>query len=240
VFLATGVLETARILLASPGLTRDELILKDSQQAFLPLLHHWRSLRRPDNPPYQTLPQLFAELEDPAISSRLIHAQIYTWNEYFARDLRQNYGRLPGMGPILDRVARRLVVAQTFLHSDFSASVALSLSGDGRLIPRLIENPKTASTMRAALDRYNRALRQLGLIGLPFAARSGSPGASFHMGGSLPMAETPEKGQSDLLGRPKGAARIHVVDASVFPSVPATTITFSVMANAHRIGTLAP
>jgi hypothetical protein len=26
------------------------------------------------------------------------------------------------------------------------------------------------------------------------------------------------------------------VDASALPSVPATTITFSVMANAHRIG----
>jgi hypothetical protein len=26
------------------------------------------------------------------------------------------------------------------------------------------------------------------------------------------------------------------VDATVLPSVPATTITFSVMANAHRIG----
>jgi choline dehydrogenase-like flavoprotein len=28
------------------------------------------------------------------------------------------------------------------------------------------------------------------------------------------------------------------VDASVLPDVPATTITFSVMANAHRIGSL--
>jgi choline dehydrogenase-like flavoprotein len=240
VFLATGVLETARILLASPGLANEELILKDSQHAFLPLLHHWQAPRRPDRQPYQTLPQLFAELDEPAISPRLIHAQLYTWNEYFARDLRQNYGRLPGIGSILDRVARRLIVAQAFLHSDVSASVALSLAGDGRLAPRLIENPKTASTMRAALDRYSRALRQLGLIGLPFAARLGAPGASFHVGGSLPMAGAPEKGQSDLLGRPKGATRLHVVDASVFPSMPATTITFSVMANAHRIGTLAP
>ena len=33
--------------------------------------------------------------------------------------------------------------------------------------------------------------------------------------------------------------RVHVVDASVFPSLPATTITLSVMANAHRIGAVA-
>jgi hypothetical protein len=29
--------------------------------------------------------------------------------------------------------------------------------------------------------------------------------------------------------------RVHLVDASVLPSVPATTITLGVMANAHRI-----
>ena len=40
----------------------------------------------------------------------------------------------------------------------------------------------------------------------------------------------------DPLGRPQGWSRVHAVDASVLPSVPATTITFSVMANAHRIG----
>ena len=54
------------------------------------------------------------------------------------------------------------------------------------------------------------------------------------------MRNTPGAGDSDLLGRPLGASRIHVVDASVLPSIPATTITFGVMANAHRIGQEAP
>jgi choline dehydrogenase-like flavoprotein len=34
----------------------------------------------------------------------------------------------------------------------------------------------------------------------------------------------------------RGWRRIHLVDASVLPDIPATQITFSVMANAHRIG----
>jgi choline dehydrogenase-like flavoprotein len=33
--------------------------------------------------------------------------------------------------------------------------------------------------------------------------------------------------------------RVHLVDASVLPSIPATSITFSVMANAHRIASTA-
>jgi choline dehydrogenase-like flavoprotein len=50
------------------------------------------------------------------------------------------------------------------------------------------------------------------------------------------MRENPGEYETDRLGRPGGWERIHVVDSSVFPSIPATTITMSVMANAHRIG----
>ena len=50
------------------------------------------------------------------------------------------------------------------------------------------------------------------------------------------MREKPGAFESDCLGRPHGWTRVHAVDATVLPSVPATTITFSVMANAHRIG----
>ena len=62
------------------------------------------------------------------------------------------------------------------------------------------------------------------------------PGRGFHCGGSLPMRAVPGNFESDTLGRPQGWSRVHAVDASVLPAVPATTITFSVMANAHRIG----
>jgi choline dehydrogenase-like flavoprotein len=37
------------------------------------------------------------------------------------------------------------------------------------------------------------------------------------------------------VGRLKQWQRIHLVDGSVFPSIPASTFTLTVMANAHRI-----
>ncbi len=60
-------------------------------------------------------------------------------------------------------------------------------------------------------------------------------GRSFHIGGSFPMggAETPF--HSDSMGRPAGLKRVHLVDPSTFPAVPATTITYSIMANSDRI-----
>jgi choline dehydrogenase-like flavoprotein len=69
------------------------------------------------------------------------------------------------------------------------------------------------------------------------ALRVGQPGRGFHTGGTFPMRSKPGAFETDVLGRPYGFSKVHLVDSSVFPSLPATTITLSVMANAHRIGT---
>jgi choline dehydrogenase-like flavoprotein len=59
---------------------------------------------------------------------------------------------------------------------------------------------------------------------------------SYHWGGSFPHALEPGRElASDRLGRVAPWQRVHLVDASVFPNVPATTFTLTVMANAHRI-----
>ena len=240
VFLGAGVLETARILLASIS-ELDRLVLRDSQHVFLPMLQRWRNRTRPDRGAFHTLPQVFAELDAPEISPHLIHAQIYSWNEFYARDLIQNYGsKLPFSRPFFTALARRLIVAQFFLHSDHSHRIALSRAADGRLSAELEPNAGMDHVAKAAASRIGKAMGKAGLSALSFAARPGGPGSSFHVGASLPMARVPASGQSDALGRPMGLSRVHVVDASSLPSIPATTITFSVMANAHRIGTFCP
>lgn len=239
VFLGAGVLETARILLASaPGAA--SLTLRDSQHAFLPMLHRWRNRARPDRGRFHTLPQVFLELDAPEVSPFLVHAQVYSWNEFYARDLIRNYaGKLPGAAPVLTALARRLMVAQIFLHSDHSHRIGLTLAPDGRLRAALDANPDTVRTVRAAAARIGRAMGHAGLTALRMATRAGAPGSSFHVGASLPMTTAPHGAQSDPLGRPSGLSRLHVIDATVLPAVPATTITFPVMANAHRIASLA-
>jgi choline dehydrogenase-like flavoprotein len=241
IFVAAGVLETARLMLASSPNSAARLQLQDSQHFFLPSLHHWRAPRRPDRRPYHTLPQIFIELDDPAVSPHLVHAQVYTWNEFYAHDLINTYGsKLPGSTPLWRLLAQRLVVAQAFLHSAHSARIDLTMAADGRLTPTVQGNDETEQIMARATARMGQVLKLAGLVPLSFARRPGDVGSSFHVGGSVPMAKTPGAGQSDILGRPKGLSRVHLVDASCLPSIPATTITFSVMANAHRIGMLAP
>lgn len=241
IFVAAGVLETARLLLTSSPDPSTGLQLQDSQHFFLPSLHRWRTPRRPDRRPYHTLPQIFIELDAPDVSPHLVHAQVYTWNEFYAHDLINSYGsKLPGSAPVWRMLARRLIVAQAFLHSAHSARIGLTLAADGRLVPAVQHNDETEQVMARATARMAQVLKLAGLLPLSFARRPGDVGSSFHVGGSVPMAKAPGAGQSDILGRPKGLSRVHLVDASSLPSIPATTITLSVMANAHRIGTLAP
>ncbi len=240
-FIAAGVLETARLLLASRPERDAGLVLHDSQHALLPLLQRRGNRRRPDRGPRTTLPQLFLELDSADVSPFTVHSQIYAWNEFFAHDMVRNFGRsLAASRPLFAALARRLVVAQIFLHSEHSARIGLRLAADGRLTATVQRNPATGAVMRAAQRRIARALSLAGLSALGFARRDGAPGSSFHAGASLPMASRPRDGQSDLLGRPHGLTRVHVVDASVLPAIPATTITFPVMANAHRIASSIP
>jgi choline dehydrogenase-like flavoprotein len=62
-------------------------------------------------------------------------------------------------------------------------------------------------------------------------------GKSYHIGATFPHAADGAQSifSSDRVGRVGAWKRIHLVDASVFPSVPATTFGLTVMANAHRI-----
>jgi len=40
---------------------------------------------------------------------------------------------------------------------------------------------------------------------------------------------------SDNLGRPRRSKNIHIVDASILPTIPPGPITFTLMANSRRI-----
>jgi choline dehydrogenase-like flavoprotein len=85
------------------------------------------------------------------------------------------------------------------------------------------------------LLRHAPALRALPLEPL---LKITPPGRGFHSGGTFPMRAKPADFETDIFGRLAGWDRVHLVDSSVFPSVPATTITLSTMANAHRIATM--
>jgi choline dehydrogenase-like flavoprotein len=236
-FLGAGVLPTALITLRSLGNAAGSVVIKDSAHSYLPMLHPW-SAGRPDREAKHTLAQLFLEIADPAVSPHTVHAQIYTHNDTYAPDMRRRFGALARPAePLIQAMSRRLVVAQTFLHSDDSSAIGMRLSVSGRLEFEAIANPAQPAAQAHAASAVARAARQIGLFPLMPLLRAGRLGSSFHCGGSFPMRAVPGALETDALGRLQGFERVHLIDASTFPSIPATTITLSVMANAHRIAT---
>jgi choline dehydrogenase-like flavoprotein len=240
-YLACGALSTTRLVLDSLGLERRSVPLVSSQYFLLPWLRYTRTPGA-SREALHTLAQAFVEIDDPVISRHLIHLQVYTYNDLYLRALvgqRDAFAAVlgTGLGPLLER----LLVIQGYLHSsETRPSEAVLERGPvgSRLVVRGHADPSGARKVREVAHKL------LGLRNLMRAApvlpliRVGMPGSGHHVGGTFPMRKSPGSLESDTLGRPLGLRRVHAVDASIFPSIPATTITLSIMANAHRIGTL--
>jgi len=238
-YLAAGVIPTAQILLRSQSAYDRPVRLRDSQYFLFPLVLARRT-RGVQTESLYTLSQVFIELCRPQISRHTVHLQIYTWSDLIGQAVRKTFGPLARPLETLARqLEERLVIVQGYLHSDESRTIEMTLKRDGvrdHLYLNALPNPETRRTVKRVVGELLRQSRRLGGIVLPPLLQLAEPGRGFHCGGSFPMRENPQPFESDCLGRPHGWTRVHAVDATVLPSAPATTITFSVMANAHRIG----
>lgn len=238
-YVACGVLSTAKLLMNSLDYFDQPVYLKDSQHFFLPLLHTWNPGQNPASEETNSLVQLFIEIIDPDLHAKTTHVQLYTYNDLFQVDMRQRFGAFAKLfTPLIRQLSRRLIVAQGFLHSDYSSQIELRLirKGSGsRLRMTEKQNPDTRDFINATQNKLANLARTVRLLPLTPFGHAGVAGSSFHCGSSFPMKDKPSGLESDTLGRPAGLKRVFVVDASVLPDIPATTITLSVMANAHRI-----
>lgn len=237
VFLAAGTLGTTRIMLRSMAAFGRPVTLLDSAKFALPLIAlRGRPLAWPDAP---TLADLFIEARQPRLSPRWIHVQVSPLNDMLVERLRLGRGlSLNLAGRLAGPLLARTMVAWCSLHSDLSTACRAVLT-DG--------SDRGVLEIRAAEDRSAAAVRahgwwlvrlglRAGFAALPFAALTSTPGSTGHCGGTLPMRDRPSGAlETDTLGRPAGWQATHLIDASVFPSIPATTVALLIRANARRI-----
>jgi choline dehydrogenase-like flavoprotein len=231
VFLATGSLESFRIL-ANSKIVSQEGTLKDSATFFLPLI---------------ALPKLGKLLHSSfGLSQAFIRLNKNGWKtasqfqlyEYSEDLIARAKKGLPFGSLIPNSVLRfflkRMMVAIGYLDGADSPSIHMRLLEDGSTLNGLAPNSKgykeRNQVIRLSVKRLSRYIRKSGLLPIAFLTQIALPGEGVHFGSWLPMGE-----KSDLLGRPIGSKRIHVVDSSVLPTIAPGPITFTVMANAMRI-----
>ena len=228
VHLGAGGMGTTRIVMNSLAAPPRELVLQESVQFLVPFVSR-RSTGDPRQQDDFTLNQfnILLKFDDESYTTSQVHC--YPYNP--AVD-----AALPGWFPpgLAGGVFGRVTAGLGYLPSWRSPQLRLTFG------PRRdLELPE--ATLRVAADRHpamlRSVLRRLVALGpsldlypvLPMVRMSG-PGKSYHFGSTFAHGSG-----SDLLGRVSDWRNIHLLDGAVLPSVPSTTFTLTVMANAHRI-----
>lgn len=240
VLLATGVFSSTAILLRSLNWYERTVEIADSQHFMFPMLQRVASPNIAHER-LHTLAQTFIEILDESISPYTVHLQVYGFNDLLSDILKHKLGRLYNWVPTNALLGRFLLI-KGYLHSVHSGRISATLRNrDGRdtLELREVVNPDTRVLVSRVLRKIRGLSSQIQAYPVNSLLQFTQVGSGFHCGGSFPMATNPKNGQSDTLGRPHGWRRTHVIDATVLPSIPATTITQTVMANAFRIASLA-
>jgi choline dehydrogenase-like flavoprotein len=119
-----------------------------------------------------------------------------------------------------------------------TAQKYVALERDGHGGDRLAIEYALSSGEARAIDAVEgdiaRSLRRLRCVKL----RTHRPGhaASTHFAGTFPMSTRDDALTTDRDGRLRPTRNIYVADGSVFPHLPSKGLTFTMMANADRIG----
>lgn len=239
VFLAAGAVSSTAIVLRSKALYHQEARLLSTGGFVIPLIH---PRRLPTSwPKANTQPGIFLEFKARHLSPHWVHSQLSTPNELVFDMLDIKKRPIGLLGTLKQRFLEHVVLAHCNLHSDHANAYVLRLTRDDEgdvLQTRIEDRDDVQVAHRLVLRRFTRLMASCGSYTLPLFARHSARGGSFHVGGSMPMSIDPQRElETSLLGQPKGWSRVHVVDSSVFPSLPGTTIGLLAMANARRIAT---
>jgi choline dehydrogenase-like flavoprotein len=243
VFVACGGIGSTRLILNSSRSSSNTANLLESVQVVLPFVS-----TRPQPDPRTittfTLNQcnMLVAYGRPGLDLAQFH--IYPYNSSFDDALPQLVRRSP---PLHRAILRRTVAALGYLPSWDSPGIRLDVGDrtrDGLPAVSLTATPNASTdrVLRRIMLQLLRVAPALDLWPALPAVRISGAAKSYHFGGSFPhVAGKPRAGapETDTLGRLAEWRRIHLVDGAVLPSVPATTFTLSVMANAHRIASRA-
>lgn len=241
VFVACGAIGTTRLVANSLELFDVDLPMLESRQFILPLLS-LRATEDPRNKRDFTLNQFNMIVAPGRGSVDLSTLHFYTFNPAFINGL-PSVLRTRSTEWLQVQLLRRLTVAFGYLPSWNSARLRVYIGSrceqpglpDFRISSEA-PPPGQGQMLRAVLLRLIESARILDLYPLIPMLRLSAAGKSYHWGGSFPhTTDRPIIFSSDRLGRVGSWERIHLVDSSVFPTVPAMTFGLTIMANAHRI-----
>jgi choline dehydrogenase-like flavoprotein len=237
--LAAGTLGTARIVLRSLGRYNCKVPLVCNPHTYVAMLN-LSMLGRRARDERHSLAQLCVVHAPDGPGAPTTVAHLYSYRSLHLYRLAKD-SPLPLRESLL--AFRMLVSCLTLLvvqHADApdeNKSCSLTQGVDGA-VDRLRIDYATSAAQREAADRSERAILSgfRSLRCLPLRRMHPGDAASVHYAGTFPM--TPSGGDltCELDGRLRGTESVHLADGSLFARLPSAGLTFTMMANANRIG----
>ena len=222
IFLATGVLSTAKIMLNSiVGL--DEINIKENKL----IVSVWKKKGKCDN---------LENFNNGRFASYFfkeskIYNQIYFLNEEILKEIFYPYLSNSFLIKIFKKIFKNYIVFFSYLPDYQSNSITLVKNHDNFYI---IENKvKDNDLFDNEVELIKKNFNNLELIKV---FKNKNFGYGYHIGSSLPMTRKNNLlNRTDEQGRPLGFNKLNIVDSSILPNLPTIPHVYTVMANAKRI-----
>ena len=238
IYVACGAIGTTRLILSSLGLFSQPVHLDEAMQFVMPFASVHPTVD-PRNEKNFTLNQFNVLFDASGDGFDLCQIHLYPYNPVFLSSLPEVLQR-PTTQPLTTALLRRLSVGLGYLPSWASPTVTITARARaGGVLPNIeIEREHShgwPSMLRRFVSSLLRAAPALDLWPLLPKATVSPAAKSYHFGGSFPHGKIRKGLTTDRLGRLDKWEHIYIIDASVFPNIPATTFSLTIMANAHRI-----
>jgi choline dehydrogenase-like flavoprotein len=236
--LAAGALGSARIALASLGRYDTPVPILCNPYEYVPTVHVGM-LGRTAGERRHGMAQLTAMLRT-GEGSRLLQAQVFSYRSLLTFKLMKE---VP-LGYRSSLQALRLLMpsfAILGLHHEDRPTPEKRLvlrRGHGGAPDTLEVRYRPSEAETAAQDRDRRRLLRafLSLGCVPLSTVRPGHGANMHYAGTFPMRAAGGDLTCDADGRLRPCHNVYLGDGSVFPWLPAKGLTFTLMANADRVG----
>jgi hypothetical protein len=226
-YLAAGCPNTTEITLRSLGLREASEMLDNAVYAF-PVLHFGRTDRPRGREPHLALSNLLIGLMPIGAGLPFAQAQLYPNFDYMWR-----YNAPPALWPLARRLVSwsrdRIFWARLYLHGGLSQSYSVGLKNDG--LRFAFSRPANRQAVARLWPALRHAVSHHGFYVPPVAPLYQD--TNSHYASTLPLGGTrvPVSMSGEV------ARGIVICDSASFPDLPAVSLTFTIMAHAHRLAT---
>jgi hypothetical protein len=228
VYVCAGCINTTEIALRSLG-RREPLRIVDNSAYTFPAVYTGPALPKSvEQHSYLGLANIIVHAVPRVSTAQPVQIQIYPVFDHLWRYFTP-FALWRAVEPLGRALRRRVLLARVFLHGDHSQRYVLDLQGSRPAMLSLVE----CGTMLCRIPDLWSDIRSIfAASGFAVPMRPTRQRTSSHYSSSLPLGKNPVGIDGSI------TPGVYLCDSAVFPTAPATSPTFTIMANARRIAAM--